>query len=499
MIQDIHVSVSGAAPEEIPGDALVIFVPEKGTAPFRDFRAVDNKIKKALSAVVKDERFAGKPGDVIVYHTSGAMRAARIVLSGLGKKEKWNAEAFRRAAAAGAVAARNAACSRVVFSLPAESGVSQDVLAGAVLDGAILGTYRFTKFKTKQEEIEPEKQIESITLLADSPSAVHPAVARSKVYAEATCFARDLVNEPANELNPEVLAAIARKTAREAGLSFRVLEAPELTKLGAGAILGVGRGSRVPPRIIQLQYRSGNKKAKKVALVGKSITFDSGGLSLKPSKSMEAMKCDMAGGAAVLATMRALPRIKPDCDVTGILCAAENMPSGSAIRPGDVLTAMNGKTIEVINTDAEGRLVLADGLAWAVKQGAKEIIDLATLTGACIVGLGPYIAGVMSNDAKLCHAVIEAGDKVGEAFWELPVPDDYDFMIKSDIADMKNLAPTSEAGATQGALLLREFIGTAKWAHLDIAGPAWYEKDFFYNRKNGSGFGVRTLLQYLSK
>lgn len=499
MIQEIHVSASGAAPEEVSGDALIVFVPEKGTEPFRDFRAIDQKLKKALSSVIKEERFQGKPGDSLVYHTSGHIRASRIILAGLGKKDKWNEEGFRRAAATGALAARNAAASRVVFSLPSETGVSIEAVAGAVVDGALLATYKFTKFKTSEDEIEPEKRIESIVLLADSPSAVHPAVSRSKLFAEATCFARDLVNEPANELNPEVLETIARKAAREAGLGFRVLEAPELKKLGAGAILGVGAGSRIPPRLIQLTYQSGKKKARKVALVGKGITFDSGGLSLKPSKYMETMKCDMAGAAAVLATMRALPKIKPDVDVVGVLCAAENMPSGSAIRPGDVLTAMNGKTIEVINTDAEGRLVLADGLSWVVKQGAREIIDLATLTGACIIGLGPYIAGVMSNDAKITQSVIQAGSAVGELFWELPVPEDYDFMIKSDIADIKNLAPNSEAGATQGAMFLKEFVGDAKWAHLDIAGPAWYEKDFFYNRKNGSGFGVRTLLQYLSK
>lgn len=502
MIQNIHTSVSGAAPEDAPGDALVLFVPEKGTENFRDFRRVDQKLKKALSTIIKEEGFQGKTGDVLVFHTGGLIRAARVIVTGLGKKTKWNEEGFRRAAAVAAVAAKNAACSRLTLSLPADTGVSLESVAGAVLDGVLLASYSFTKFKTKEDEIEPQKRIDSITFLADSPSAIHPSMARSKLYAEATCFARDLVNEPANELNPQVLADIARKAAREAGLGFRVLEAPELKKLGAGAILGVGSGSKVPPRLIELTYRSGGKgkKKRKIGLVGKGITFDSGGLSLKPSKYMEAMKCDMAGAAAVLATMRALPKIKPDCDVIGILCAAENMPSGSAIRPGDVLTAMNGKTIEVINTDAEGRLVLSDGLSWAVRQGAREIIDLATLTGACIVGLGPYIAGIISNDAQLTQKVIAAGKEVGEQFWELPLPEeDYDFMVKSDIADMKNLAQNSEAGATQGALLLREFIGDAKWAHLDIAGPAWYEKDFFYNKKNGSGFGVRTLLQYLSK
>jgi leucyl aminopeptidase len=214
---------------------------------------------------------------------------------------------------------------------------------------------------------------------------------------------------------------------------------------------------------------------------------------------METMKCDMAGAAAVLSTMRALSVLRPKFDVVGILCAAENMPSGSAIRPGDVLRAMNGKTIEVVNTDAEGRLVLADGISWAVKQGATEIIDLATLTGACIIGLGPYVAGAMSNDQGLTDRVIDAGRQVGEPIWQLPVPEEYEFMVKSEIADIKNLAANSEAGAIQGALFLKEFIGEAKWVHLDIAGPAWNEKDFYHTPKNGTGFGVRTLLQFLSK
>ena len=245
---------------------------------------------------------------------------------------------------------------------------------------------------------------------------------RAVIYAQATWLARDLVNEPPNSLNPEVLADIAKKIAKEKKLGIKILEKGELEKLGAGAILGVGMGSKVPPRLIQLTYNSGKKNAPKIALVGKGITFDSGGLSLKPSKAMETMKCDMAGSAAVLCAMSVLSELKPNCDVIGILCAAENMPSGSAIRPGDVLHAMNGKSIEIINTDAEGRLVLADGLAWVSRQKPDEIIDLATLTGACVIGLGPHIAGAMGNDAQLIGRIMEAGKEVGESFWALPVP-----------------------------------------------------------------------------
>ena len=498
MNPNIDVHIKDQSPLEESCDALVLFVLEKGNA-LESFRNVDKKLKNKLSNLLKEEHFQPRLGESLVFHTNGEMNAARIVLTGLGDPEKWNRDVFRRAAAAATLAARNAACSRVSYALPARPGVNKNHLVQSIIEGALLSTYRFLKFKTKEEEIQPQKRIQSITLLTESDSGTKAAIEKAKTYAEATFFARDLVNEPANNLNPESLEKIAAKVAQESGLDFRVLDVAELKKLGAGAILGVGSGSKIPPRLIQLTYRCGKKKAKKTALVGKGITFDSGGLSLKPSKSMETMKCDMAGAAAVLCAMRAMPKIRPDQDVIGILCAAENMPSGSAIRPGDVLHAMNGKSIEIINTDAEGRLVLADGIAWAVKEGATEIIDLATLTGACVVGLGPYVAGIMGNKKELLTRLMEAGNSTGEVFWELPIPDEYDFMVKSDIADMKNLAANSEAGAIQGALFLREFIGEASWAHLDIAGPAWYDKDFFYIPKNGSGFGVRTLLEYFAQ
>ncbi len=497
MNSNIDVKIRDISPTDQKCDALVLFIPEKGE-PSEIFRAVDKKLKNKLSTLLKEEHFQPKPGESLVYHTNGAIKPSRIIVTGLGDPAKWNDELFRRATAAATLAARNSACSNVAYTIPAESSEKREKLIRAMVEGALLSTYRFLKFKTKEEEIQPQKRIQRMTFLTESNARTKASIDKAKISADATSFARDLVNEPGNNLNPQVLEEIAEKVAKESGLEFRVLEVPELKKLGAGAILGVGSGSKIPPRLIQLTYRSGKEKAKKTALVGKGITFDSGGLSLKPSKSMETMKCDMAGAAAVLCAMRSLPELRPDQDVIGILCAAENMPSGSAIRPGDVLRAMNGKSIEIINTDAEGRLVLADGLCWAVKEGATEIIDLATLTGACVVGLGPYVAGIMGNHQDLVQRLIDAGNRTGESFWQLPVPDEYDYMVKSDIADIKNLAPNSEAGAIQGALFLREFIGKAKWVHLDIAGPAWYDKDFFYIPKNGSGFGVRTLLEYFS-
>lgn len=498
MTLQIDVKISGTKAAEERCDALVLFVPEKDHFQFEVTREIDKKLKKALASVLKDEQFQGKGGDVLVYHGTQALKARRVILAGVGKSGALTGEQFRRASGAAAIAARNAACARVSFAVPDETTIGEGSLVYAITEGALLGSYRYTKFKTKEEEIEPGKRIEKISLITRKTSEIQEAISRAVLYADATYLARDLTNEPANALNPAVLADIARQIAQDAGLEIKILEKADLEKMGAGAILGVGSGSGVPPRLIQLSYNCEDKSAKKVALVGKGITFDSGGLSLKPSKFMETMKSDMAGAAAVLSAMRALPQIKPNCNVIGILCAAENMPSGSAIRPGDVLRAMNGKSIEVINTDAEGRLVLSDGLSWAAKQEADVMIDLATLTGACIIGLGPYVAGAMGNDKDLIQEILEAGRYVGEPYWELPIPDDYDFMIKSDIADMKNLAQNSEAGAIQGALFLREFIGKAKWVHLDIAGPTWYEKEFYHMPKNGTGFGARTLLQLLS-
>jgi leucyl aminopeptidase len=498
MSEIVEVSISRARPFEQPCDALVVFLPEKEQTEV--FRNLDRHMKEALSAVVREEQFRGKVGDTVLYHTSNTIGARRVILTGCGKKQECTEEILRRAAAVAATVARNAACARLAFTVPSISKLEPVRISQAILEGALLASYRFLKFKTKEEDIQPNRKFDEFILLAgDKGSGYQKAAERARFFAEATCFARDLVNEPANTLNPAVLSTLAAKISKEAGLGIRVLEKDELKKLGAGAILGVGAGSSTPPRLIELLYKSPKKTARKLALVGKGITFDSGGLSLKPSKNMESMKSDMAGAAAVLSAMRVISQIQPAFDVLGILCVAENMPSGSAIRPGDVLHAMNGKTIEIINTDAEGRLVLADGLSWAVRQGATEIVDLATLTGACVIGLGPYIAGVMGNDADLIQKIIEAGQAVGESFWELPVPKDYEFMIKSDIADIKNLSINSEAGAIQGALFLQEFIGNAKWAHLDIAGPSWYEKEFFHVSKNGTGFGVRTLLQFLSK
>jgi leucyl aminopeptidase len=367
-------------------------------------------------------------------------------------------------------------------------------LCQLITEGALLGTYRFLKFKTKEEEIQPQKKIDFITLLMQPNPAAKAAVDKARIYAEATAFARDLVNEPANTLNPEVLAEIAKKVAEESGLEFRVIEAPELKKLGAGAILGVGGGSKVPPCLIQLTYRCGKKNAKRTALVGKGITFDSGGLSLKPSKSMETMKCDMAGAAAVLCAMKAMPKIAPGQDVIGILCAAENMPSGSSVRPGDVLNAMNGKSVEIINTDAEGRLILGDGLWYARKLGATHLVDVATLTGAVVVALGKLTSGLFGTPDAWVEQVRRVANAAGDRAWPMPIFDDYREQLKSEIADFTNTGGRP-AGSITAALFLKEFTGGLPWVHMDIAGTAWAEDARPFMPKGATGVAVRTLAE----
>jgi leucyl aminopeptidase len=317
--------------------------------------------------------------------------------------------------------------------------------------------------------------------------------------AAAVSLARDLVNEPPGVLTPERMAEIALAEGKQAGLEVNVFTPPALRQMGMGGILGVAQGSHQEPRMIELRYRPKGTPKQRLALLGKGLTFDSGGLSIKTSEGMETMKCDMAGSAAVLATLCALPELGCSAEVTGLLGMAENMPGGAAIRPGDVLHIMNGKTVEVRNTDAEGRLVLADLLSYASKiEKLDAAVDLATLTGACVVALGPMAAGILSNDRALADRILGAASEAGEALWPLPLYAEYREHIKSDIADIKNTG-IRWGGAITAALFLQEFVRPGlSWAHLDIAGPAFGEKDYSYLPRGGSGYGVRTLLRWLA-
>ena len=422
--------------------------------------------------------FSAKPGEVLVLPAEGRL----VVAVGVGEADDVTPDVLRRAAAHAVRAVWKSTSLALAFPEAATAGQ-------AVAEGAALAAYRFGRFKSDPEPC----RIETVTVVG----APDDAVARAGVVVEAVAFARDLVNTPAGSLSPSDMAAAATAAAEQAGIRIEVLEQAAIEELGLGGLLGVARGSDQPPRLIKLTYDPAGATTT-VALVGKGITFDSGGLSLKSAGGMETMKCDMGGGAAVIAAMCALPALGAPVRVVGFVPTTENMPGGRATKPGDVLTTRSGTTVEVLNTDAEGRLVLADGLALAVEERPAAILDLATLTGACVTALGPRIAGLMGTSPPLLDAVQAAAGRAGEAVWPLPLPDDLRPQLDSDVADLRNIAKVPRAGALIAGLFLREFAGDVPWAHLDIAGPAWADEDDGPVSKGGTGFGVRTLLELLS-
>ncbi len=432
--------------------------------------------------------FGGELGETLVAEGPSGI----TVLVGLGARERFGAEALRRAAAAAARA--GAHCASLVLDLEGTTTGALGPLAAAQAagEGAALASYRVERFKSEQTS-----GLGHLTLVGLDPQALAEGARRAAVVADAVALCRDLVNTPAGSLTPRDFASIASSVAERSGLGIEVLDEEAITARRLGGVLGVAGGSDEPPRFVKLTYEPEQATGRPVALVGKGITFDSGGLSIKPATSMMTMKTDMSGAAAVLSAMSACRQLGVGTPVIGYLPVTENMPGGSATKPGDVLTIRNGKTIEVLNTDAEGRLVLADALSLAVEDGVDAIVDLATLTGACVAALGMEIAGVMGNDDRLIGEVRRAAASVGDALWPLPLPPGYRSHIDSEVADMKNIGAAGQAGALAAALLLAEFVGEVPWAHLDIAGPARSEEDAGYRRKGGTGFGVRTLIALL--
>ncbi|MET0894627.1 MAG: leucyl aminopeptidase, partial [Acidimicrobiia bacterium] len=360
-------------------------------------------------------------------------------------------------------------------------------------EGLALGAYQFLEYKPKST---PSK-LAKVTLLGSASAGVKAALARAEAITDAVCWARDLVNTPSQDKSPADVADDTRALLRGKGVTVQVFDVAQMRQKKMGGVLGVGQGSAQTPRFLKLTYAPAGARGKQLAFVGKGVVFDSGGLSLKPAGGMETMKCDMSGAAAVIASMSALKALGVKQKVTGYVPLVENMPSGTAIRPGDILRHRNGKTVEVLNTDAEGRLILADALTLASDEKPAAIVDLATLTGACVVALGDKIAGVMGNDEAWSEQVLDAAGRVGERMWPLPLPADYRRGLDSPIADLKNVGPR-EGGALTAGLFLQEFVDGAPWVHLDIAGPAFITGDDGHNSKGGTGFGVRTLLELAS-
>jgi len=489
-----RLALSPVAPERADADLLVLPVaagPDGPVAP-PVTAAVLERLGADLAAVTGGAgRFTGKLDDVVLLASYGALAAPAVLLVGVGPDDGRSPETLRRAAAVAVAAAGKAATLAVALHLA--GGDPPDPALVAVAEGTMLAAYRFQRHKSA-----PDPGLAAVTLLVDgeaSLAAAGPVLHRAEVATRATLAARDLVNEPASQINPATLAAEAVRLARAAGLEHQVLAGPALRRGRFGAVLAVGGGSATGPRLVELRYRPPGAK-RHVALVGKGVTFDTGGIDLKRGAGMDGMKDDMAGTAAILAAVPAAAELELPTAVTAILPLVENMPGASAMRPGDVLTARNGITVEVTNTDAEGRLILADGLALAAEAKPDAILDLATLTGSVVYGLGLGCTGVFGNTPALTAEVLAAADRAGELACELPLIEDYRRFLDSEVADLLN-ASNEPGDSVQAALFLREFVAGIPWAHLDIAGPATAKEARYYQPKGASGWGVRTLLAFL--
>lgn len=502
---------------EIEAVFLVVFASQEkdGFVLFEEAKKVDGAMEGMLDEVAVVEEFEAKQGNMLLIHSHGKIAAKQVALVGLGKPSELTVADLQTIAAKIGRKAKELAAKRVAVCLSKEliDVFDAERSAQAITEGLALGTYTFLTHKS-EESRKKEKHVEEVVILTTPPrlNAVAAGTERGSVVAGAVSFARDLVNEPPSITTPTHLGDVAKTIAkgdsrnlrnpqfRESGadaITCEVLTPKEMKALGMEAILGIARGSDEEPRFIKLMYKGGGSKT--ICLVGKGITFDTGGLSLKSANGMETMKCDMAGAAAILGVFKVLTLLKPRVNVVGLIAATENMPGPKAVKPGDVVRAMNGKTIEILNTDAEGRVVLADALSYAVEKVKPDVlIDLATLTGACMVALGEDIAGLFANDNSLESAIKQAATDSGERLWSMPLAKEYKELFKSTVADIKNISGSKYGGAINGALFLEEFVPVdMPWAHLDIAGPAFAEKDAPLTPRGGTGFGVRLILQYL--
>lgn len=472
--------------------SLILFAFENESAPC-NLSQHKNLIKQA-----KSEGFKAKENSTVILHPRSGSPAKQVILVGLGEKKKLTGETIRRASASAIKKVLSLSQKSVSILSPSVlNDIQKEVYA--VSEGTFLSGYKFDKYITANKDA---KEIKETILVVSAKNLLEAkkGLRLAKIMSDATCFVRNLVNEPPSNLTPVKFSEVAKTTAEEgssAGVTITVFDKEKIEEMRMGALLGVNRGSAEPPVLIHLHYKPENPK-KSIALVGKGITFDSGGLSLKPSNGMETMKMDMAGAASVLGVFKALPLLKPQIEVHGILALTENMPGGRAAKPGDIFKTMSGKTIEVLNTDAEGRLILADALSYAQKQNPDAIIDIATLTGACIIALGSLVAGAMGNSDDLFKEIQKAAEESGEKFWQLPMVEEYKEQLKSPIADIKNISTVrKEAGTIIGGLFLQAFVEKKSWLHIDIAGPAWADKEFCYLSQGGTGFPTRTLIHYL--
>ena len=477
---------------KLKADTLVIgiFKNQKYTGVLK---TADDSLGGALRHVSEEEGFDGDLGKLVMLsRTFGKIGSKRLLLVGLGDKSKFTINTLRKVGNLVMNKVKNLSSS-VAFS--SEFSEGPDYIS-ALSEGLLSGGYEFKKYKTNDPL---SNKIDKVIFVSKKikQSNFKEQTQFAALISDSVNLARNLVNEPPVYLTPNKLAEVAEEVAEDVGLDCEIFDLDEIERRGMSGLMAVSSGSEEPPRFIHLTYKPARKTKKSIAIVGKGITFDSGGLCLKPANSMLTMKMDMGGSAVVLGAMRAIARLKPSVTVHGLIAASENMTGGKAYKPDDVFKAYNGKTVEVINTDAEGRIVLSDALSYAVELKVNEIVDLATLTGACMVGLGSYTAGVMGNNQKLIDKIRTASDSVGEKTWQLPMDDELRAEISSDVADIKNVG-SRMGGAITAAMFLENFVSDVPWAHMDIAGPAYMEKQSPYVPKGGTGFGVRTIIRYVT-
>ena len=478
---------------QVEADAIVVNFFEDAGQPGGATAAVDRVLDGAISSLISRGEIKGKFEEVSIIHTLGKLPGRIVAVVGLGKREDFDVDKVRRVTGQFCRTLRKLNCHKIATILhgAGAGNIEPEASAQAITEGAILGLYGFSRYKKPEQEDVAE--ILAVVRETKEIPILESVVGRGKAIAEATNLARDMGNEPANYMTPNRMAEISKELADKYDLGFRVFDREEMEAMGMGALLGVAQGSSRPPKLISLTYKGDEPSKEALGFLGKGITFDSGGISIKPSEGMGEMKDDMAGAAAVIAALAAIAQLKPRINVTAIVPATENLPSGTALKPGDILRAMNGKTIEVISTDAEGRLILADALSYALKQRLSPLIDLATLTGACRVALGLSYSGLFGNNQDWIDKVLKAAERTGERMWHMPMPEEYKEQNKSEIADVKNTG-NRYGGALTAALFLAEFVDNVPWVHIDIAGPRLSHKESGYVVKGATGVGVRTLV-----
>ena len=509
----MNTNLSSVVPSQLETDCLVVVVLDQSekdrsekdrsekdqgekNKPSPSVESSDAAVREAAKDVLSSGEVTGKAFETTLLHRPAGLKARRLLLVGGGKAQTFSAAELRKLAGAAVRTLKGKSIRTFAFVLP-ESAVAANEGVRAIVEGAFVGDFDPGYYKSDRKDNNEQKIDEVTIVVAGDPKALESALQAGRIVAESQNFTRDLVNEPSNRMTPTILAERAKKMAADVGLRCEVHGADEIRQLKMGAFWGVAQGSDEPPALIVLRYEpEGAAKDVHLGLVGKGVTFDTGGISIKPADGMEKMKYDMAGAATMIGVMRAIALLKPKVRVTAIICATENMPSGKAQKPGDVQIAMSGKSIEIINTAAEGRLILADGLCYARQLGCTHLVDAATLTGAVVVALGYVNAGIFASDDQMYERFANANQQAGEKMWRLPLDDEYKENLKSNIADMVN-AGSRYGGAIFAAMFLKEFAEDTPWIHLDIAGTAWVEEAKPWIAKGPSGIALRSLVEFV--